>query len=62
MESFIVRIYRRPEPEGPGPVGTVEVAATGQRVAFHNPEELLAALENPASRRRGRARQPRAKR
>jgi hypothetical protein len=47
MESFIVRIYRREEvgaAEGPGPVGTVEATATGERIAFHSHQELLSAL------------------
>lgn len=47
MESFIVRIYRREDTgsaEGPGPVGTVEATATGERTAFHSHQELLSAL------------------
>jgi len=62
MESFIVRIYRRSEPAQPGPVGTVEDAVTGERIAFHNPEELMAVLDNTASASGVSARRPLRKR
>ncbi len=51
MDSYIVRIYRRPGQKSRILIGTVEVAGTGMRMAFSNSEELWEILRR--KRRQG---------
>ena len=39
MESYIVRIYSR-DPQGSSPTGIVEVVLSGEKLAFHDRNEL----------------------
>lgn len=51
MDSYVVRIYRRPGRRSRILIGTVEVAGTEKKLAFSNVEELWEILRRPKRRR-----------
>lgn len=67
-ESYVVRIYRRPQPSGkagtgsgsgqPCLIGIVENPGTGQRLVFHDIGELWTVLVDNGSPISGHKRKP----
>ena len=54
MESFVVRVYRRPETPPDSLVGVVEDVGQGRQIPFHDMKELWAILvEKQAAGKRG---------
>lgn len=51
IESYVVRIYRRPAGKGRPVVGIVEADALNSKGAFTNVEELWEILAMPRARR-----------
>lgn len=50
LDSFVIRIYRRPGRTGRGMVGVVEGDRTGGKQAFTTPEELWELLVRSSRR------------
>lgn len=44
MESYVLRIYRRTRTRPPALLGVLELAETGERLAFHDAPSLWHAL------------------
>jgi hypothetical protein len=53
MESYVVRIYQRPEQPGDALVGVVEDVREGRQIPFHDMEELRSILlkKDPGGKR-----------